>query len=275
MITLDDAIDLIPKSLIRKITSVELISESNNRAYKLLSDKREYFLRLDGPSAKHLGVDREKEVKIQKIAADAGFAPQILFEDYENGTFLTQSIQGSQWTRGDFQNPKKIISLVELLLKLHSLPLSGFTLNPSEVAHNYLSNITNDSEYYNFSKKCFDVIKKTQTSENKCFCHNDIHAANIIQNNSLYLLDWEYAYDNDPMFEIASISVCNNLRKEEESFLLDEYIAGSNSHTGEGYQEQKRLFEAINFLWLVSYQSIKPARETENLLRAIHNNSLI
>ena len=40
MISLDDAIDLIPKSLIRKITSVELISESNNRAYKLLSDKR-------------------------------------------------------------------------------------------------------------------------------------------------------------------------------------------------------------------------------------------
>ena len=55
----DDAIDLIPKSLIRKITSVELISESNNRAYKLLSDKREHFS-IDGPSAKHLGMDRER-----------------------------------------------------------------------------------------------------------------------------------------------------------------------------------------------------------------------
>ena len=98
MISLDDAIDLIPKSLIRKITSVELISESNNRAYKLLSDKREYFLRLDGPSAKHLGMDREKEVRMQKIAADAGFAPQILFEDYESGTFLTHRLFGGSWT---------------------------------------------------------------------------------------------------------------------------------------------------------------------------------
>ena len=93
MITLDDAIDLIPKSLIRKITSVELISESNNRAYKLLSDKREYFLRLDGPSAKNLGVDREREVRIQKIAADAGFAPQILFEDYEIQNKKKSSLQ--------------------------------------------------------------------------------------------------------------------------------------------------------------------------------------
>ena len=274
MIALDDAIDLIPKSLIKKIISVELISECNNRAYKLLSDKREYFLRLDGPNAKNLSVDREREVRIQKIAADAGFAPHILFEDFENGILLTQLIQGSQWTKDDFEKPKKIISLVELLLKLHSLPLSGFNLNASEVAHNYLLNVTNDSEYYNFSKKCFDVIIKTQTTENKCFCHNDIHAANIIQNNNLYLLDWEYAHDNDPMFEIASISVCNNLRKEEESLLLDEYIAGSKIHTAEGYQEQKRLFEAINFLWLVSHQSIRPTKETEILLRTIHNNNL-
>ena len=66
---------------------------------------------MDGPSAKQLGVDREREVRIQKIAADAGFAPQILFEDYENGILLIQSIQGSQWTKDDFKNPKKIFSL--------------------------------------------------------------------------------------------------------------------------------------------------------------------
>jgi hypothetical protein len=70
------------------------------------------------------------------------------------------------------------------------------------------------------------------------------------------------------MFEIASISSFNNLRKGTELMLLDEYFGGSGNYSMRDYLLQKKLYEAIYWLWLACKQSNSGSiRERELLLR--------
>ena len=81
-------------------------------------------------------------------------------------------------------------------------------------------------------------------------------AANIIGDPALKLLDWEYACDNDPMFDLASLVGFHNLDDDRQSDLLNAYAGGNDFALKEQLDVQVRLYDAIQWLWLANRQVI-------------------
>ena len=268
MLTVEQAIELIPISISKNLISITPLNSTNNRIYKIQTDKQSFILRLNNRYTDIFNIDRKKEIKVLRNASLARIAPEIIYEDYRKGILLTLFVEGRTWHLDDFEDQTKIRSLVKLLHSVHSLPLCGLKLNPVDLANNYILKLDTNTDSYEFSKICLSIIKNIDYSGNIRCCHNDIHPLNIIQGEHLMLIDWEYAYDNDPMFEIASISSFNNLRKGTELMLLDEYFGGSGNYSMRDYLLQKKLYEAIYWLWLACKQSNSGSnRDSELLLR--------
>jgi thiamine kinase-like enzyme len=56
------------------------------------------------------------------------------------------------------------------------------------------------------------------------FGHNDLLAGNIFDDgNRLWLLDWDYAGFNSPLFDLANLSSNNGFSRQEENLLLQDY----------------------------------------------------
>ena len=57
------------------------------------------------------------------------------------------------------------------------------------------------------------------------FSHNDLLPANFIQNQEkIWLIDWEYAGFNTPLFDLGGLASNNDFTENEEKYLLENYF---------------------------------------------------
>ena len=64
------------------------------------------------------------------------------------------------------------------------------------------------------------------------FGHNDLLAANIIDDGDrLWLVDWDYAGFNSPLFDLAGLASNNELPPEMEAVLLESYFESNIDDT--------------------------------------------
>jgi thiamine kinase-like enzyme len=80
-------------------------------------------------------------------------------------------------------------------------------------------------------------------------CHNDLVAENIIATPEIHFLDWEYACDNDPMFDLATIVAHHELSNKHADFLLDAYFDGDGADHRVRLDRYVSFYNALLWLW--------------------------
>ena len=88
--------------------------------------------------------------------------------------------------------------------------------------------------------------------------HNDIIAENIVVQDRLMLLDWEYACDNHPLFDLASVIGFHDLGAKQTDTLLSAYAGGADAILREHLDDQIRLYDSVQWLWLAARNSVTP-----------------
>jgi thiamine kinase-like enzyme len=126
------------------------------------------------------------------------------------------------------------------------------------VARQYAAAVTAESGLQAFAGRCQEMLEAIPATETIRCCHNDIVAGNIIQHSGLKLLDWEYACDNDPMFDLASVIGFHDLDAKQIDSLFGAYAGGTNPELYERLQNQVRLFDIIQWLWFAARQCNSP-----------------
>ena len=188
---------------------------------------------------------RPSEAHIQTRAAARGLANEIVF--VSDTILMTEYVAGVTWSGGCLDEDENLEKLAEAMRKLHSLPLTGRIFDAVGAAQGYARQIVDGD--VDRIRDCLAKVESMPLPHNLCCCHNDMVAANIICMPEVRFLDWEYACDNDPFFDIATVVAHHKLPPDRADYLLNAYFDGDGARWREQLARQTEFYDALHWLW--------------------------
>ncbi len=229
-------------------TWTELAGGLSNRAWLLEKGGRKAVLKIDETPRTAPYNTRQEEAAVQSAAAAVGLASPVLFAGER--AYLTEYVDGTGWDPACLDQEGRIEQLASALRRLHAMPRTGRTFDAYGAAKRYARSAANSDKA--ILSVCIDITRKARLPNYLCCCHNDLVAENMITTPALKFLDWEYACDNDPMFDLATLAEHHSLSDAIAGRLLDAYFDGAGESWRSKLAEQRRLYLALHWLWLAS-----------------------
>ena len=229
----------------------ELSGGLSNRAWLVESGDRKAVLKIDEAPRGAPFNTRAHEAQIQSLAAEQGLANAVLFAS--DTVYMTEFVEGVVWSRNWLEDASHIEQLAIALRRLHALPLTGRTFDARGAARGYAGRITRPDT--SKVRECLRKIESGPLPPNLCCCHNDLVVENIINVPEIRFLDWEYACDNDPFFDLATVAAHHQMSEAQVDTLLDAYFDGQGARWREQLARQADVYEALLYLWEQSRES--------------------
>jgi thiamine kinase-like enzyme len=219
-----------------------------NVTWHVVHEARAGVLKIDEDRREHPLNSRSEEATIQTNAANAGLAPKVILA--REGMYFAEYIEGTVWKRGCFDTNANLEELALALKRVHSMPLTGRSFDAIFAAKRY----TEESRGLDADtiSRCTDVIERMRKPLNLCCCHNDLVAENLISTPELMFLDWEYACDNDPFFDLATVAEHHELTDSQVVLFLDAYFDGDGRRWRDNLERYRKLYLALVLLWMAS-----------------------
>jgi len=235
----------------------ELTGGLTNRTWRVVLGDRAGVLKIDELSRELPFNTRCAEANVQNTAAKAGLAPNVILAN--DRMYFTEFVEGTVWGRDCFDKEGNIEQLAVALKRVHSLPLTGRSFDATVAAKRYVERVSGLSS--NVIEQCTAIISGRRLPHNLCCCHNDLVAENLVTTPDLMFLDWEYACDNDPFFDLATIVEHHQLSESQVRVILDVYFEGDGLRWRENLEKHRKLYLALLCLWMAS----RPESDTADL----------
>jgi thiamine kinase-like enzyme len=213
-----------------KVDPVPLTGGITNTNFVVDHGGQRYFVRIGDDIPIH-GVMRFNELAAARAAAAAGLSPDVLYA--EPGVMVTPFVAGRTWTPADVAKPANLRRAVMLIRRCH-FDLPKYVRGPVlmfwvfHVVRGYAGTLRDSkSSHTPRLPKLLDRAGKLEAAVGPIevvFGHNDLLAANFIDaGDRLWLVDWDYAGFNSPLFDLANLASNNELPADLETALLTDY----------------------------------------------------
>lgn len=211
---------------------IEPLQGGITNANFLVRDRgRRFVARLGDDIAVH-GIRRTNERLVALAAHAAGLAPAIVHS--EDGALVMDFVDGETLTPEGLRKEGELGRIAPLIQRIHRdvarhLDGSAVMFCPFQVARRYITILARDSSGWAAEiprlSKFNDELEEAVSPVDRALCHNDLLAANVIDDGKrLWLLDWEYAGFNDPLFDLANLASNNEFDPAAEESLLSIYF---------------------------------------------------
>jgi thiamine kinase-like enzyme len=189
-------------------------------------DGRKAVLRLPTAYSNAL-LEVAAEARAVAAAAVAGIAPAVVAVDAESGVLLTEYRPGTRWDAVDVHAAGNVARLAALLRVLHALPTELPAFAAERIAVRYLAAMPRDGGEPRAAQWGDELLLLTRRYDKRyeptAFCHNDLVAANVLDDGALALVDFEYAVRADPLLDLANLAGMNGFTAAEQRSLLAAY----------------------------------------------------
>ena len=243
-----DALATIPGWEDRSAKITPLPGGLSNRSFRVVRRGESFVLRSDAEHTERLGLDRHREMAILRSAERAGVGPRVEYAAPDEGVLLTRYVAGSAWTATALREPRRVEKLAGLLRCVHSLPVCGSRFDPPAVSRGYLAAIDRDDPLYRTVAAIAGDVDRFGAPHEPALCHNDVVVTNVIGVPPT-LIDWEYACDNDPAFDLASVIEFQELDTGTAARLVHAYIDGRDAAFEERVRVQRQIYLRVTALW--------------------------
>ncbi len=214
-----------------KVDPVSLEGGITNTNFVVDDGRGRFFVRIGDDIPLH-GVMRFNELSAARAAAAAGLSPEVVYA--EPGVMVTPFIEGRTWTPADVADPANLERVVALIRRCH-FDMPNYLRGPVlmfwvfHVLRDYAATLrAGDSRHLDGVPALLSRAEKLEAAVGPIdvvFGHNDMLAANFIEEGDrLWLIDWDYAGFNSPLFDLANAASNNEFSSGLETALLTTYL---------------------------------------------------
>jgi thiamine kinase-like enzyme len=203
-----------------------------NRNYVVRSGGERFVVRLGVDIPQHM-ILRWHEVAVSRAAHAADLSPEVVHA--EAGALVLRFVEGETLTADGVR--ARLPAVAALLRRCHDRlarhmrgPVLAFW--PFQIVRDYAATLAAGGSPW--AARLDDLralnarLERALVATTLVLAHNDLLAGNLIDDGRrLWLIDWDYAGLNTPLFDLANLATNNGLGPDEEATLLERYLAGA------------------------------------------------
>jgi len=214
--------------------TVERLAGLTNRNYKIVIGNERFVLRIPGEGTSEY-IDRRQEAVAAHVAAEAGVNAEVLFFDESDGLMLTRFVDGAVTMNGErFKDLGAVARAARAFRRVHDCGRQFATeFDLFRKMDEYLDYLRKKQaripEGYADVQKEAEAVRAALNARPAPLrpCHCDPLAENFLDTGArIFIIDWEYAGNNDPMWDLGDVSVEAGFGPDQDAALLDAYFGG-------------------------------------------------
>ncbi|WP_299841969.1 choline/ethanolamine kinase family protein [uncultured Roseovarius sp.] len=213
------------------ITATPLTGGITNVNYLVEDQTRKYVVRVGDDIPLHQ-VMRFNELAAARAAHAASLSPAVIHA--EGGITVLDYIDSHTLTEEDVRAPDMLPRVLELVKKCHH-EVPKHLRGPSlvfwvfHVIRDYGATLLErGSSHAALIPELIDiagVLEQAAGPYDIVFGHNDLLCGNFLDDGSrLWLIDFDYAGFNSPLFDLGGLASNNGLSEAQEDWMLEEYF---------------------------------------------------
>ncbi len=230
------------------------------------ADGQRFAVRLGQDLPQH-GVMRFNEQAAARAAAKAGISPRIFYT--APGVMISRLLPGRNLASFEVRAPENLTRIVALIKQCHTVmqehlegPLLAFWV--FHVNRNYLGMLQKGksrlSEDLPRLAALNNALERRVGKVDIAFGHNDLLSGNIFDDGvRLWLLDWDHAGFNAPLFDLANLSANNGFFPSDDAALLEAYFGAP---PGESVAAAFRAFKCASLLRETLWSAVSESSST-------------
>ena len=188
----------------KPIEITELAAGAANQVLRLRGATESYIFKW----LKHnrrFGLNRDSEFKLQQQLAESGLAPNVLALDPDQWV-LQEYVDGTPMTSFKLNPSEKLQVTAQALALVHQQQPRWAGDDIWQKTARYTNKLDTSTR-----QQLLQFQRALQTKEPDVLCHFDLAFAHILVNDSITIVDWEYAGWGDRLTDIASTIEINQL----------------------------------------------------------------
>src|SRR5215470_19426086 len=214
--------------------TVERLAGLTNRNYKIATGNERFVLRIPGEGTSEY-IDRRHEAVAARVAAEAGVNAEVLFFDDNDGLMLTRFVDGAVTLNGErFKDLGAVSRAAQAFRRMHDCGRSFATeFDLFQKMDEYLDYLRKKQaripDGYTEVQREAEVVRAALRGRPAALrpCHCDPLAENFLDTGArIFIIDWEYAGNNDPMWDLGDVSVEAGFGADQDAALLRAYFGG-------------------------------------------------
>lgn len=213
------------------VTPEPLTGGITNANFVVYDRGRRHFVRIGDDIIVH-GILRFHELAASTAAAAVGLSPAVLH--HEPGAVVLEYVDGRTFSAADVRQPPNLQRILPLLRRCHREMPRHFR-GPAlifwvfQIFRDYAQTLADcRSRMAAALPRLLEVGAELEAMVGPIdvvFGHNDLLPANFIDDGSrLWLIDWDYAGFNSPLFDLGNLCSNNEVAEADEKWLLESYF---------------------------------------------------
>jgi thiamine kinase-like enzyme len=234
---IEDILDAVPATAVRPRTVQRLTGGLTNVNVKVTHAGASMVARISTSDSALLAIDRAAENTNSRAAAASGAAPAVLDHNPEAGVLVVQWLEGRTFSAADLRGGQHLARVAAVCRQLHAGPRFCTDFDMFAVQRGYLDVVAEHGfrlppRYLDFMP-AFERMRAVlaERAEPTVPCNNDLLAENVIDDGErLWLIDYEYAGNNDPCFELGNLWSESGLSVDQLEELVTHYYGKPLPH---------------------------------------------
>ncbi|MFK7885963.1 MAG: phosphotransferase [Gammaproteobacteria bacterium] len=239
------ALDVWPEPQVQVLK--RLSDGPTNEVWKIAVNGSSYVLRLVKPLAAKLGLSLAAELDVLAAAHNRHLAPAVIASCATRGAVLSRYIEGRPWTDADLHDPAQLTRLGKTMREVHQLDCAARPADVRATIHHY-ARLSGDARAAQWRDHALTQLEGV-SARDPVVCHRDVTAANIVDQERLCLIDWEYAAHGDPLFDLAVVVVQHELDAAAAAHLIAACLGRVDANVREDLRRWCRVYRNIANLW--------------------------